>query len=60
MTEDIAAHIEFLRRYNAWRRDSGGLLQQPDPTKIGLAIDAVCNWVERKLTEEQACGGLGK
>ena len=41
-----AAIIKKLREYNLWRRGSDQLTQ-PNPTEIGLCLDAVCDIAER-------------
>jgi hypothetical protein len=46
-----AAIIAKLREYNLWRRGDNQLAQ-PNPTEIGLYIDAVCDIAERR--EENA------
>jgi hypothetical protein len=46
------AIIAKLREYNLWRRGSEQLAQ-PNPTEIGLCLDAVCD-VSEKLERERA------
>jgi hypothetical protein len=46
-----AAIIAKLREYNLWRRGSDQLAQ-PDPTEIGLCLDAVCDIAERLERDE--------
>ena len=41
--------IEFLRRYNEWRR--GADMDQPHPRYIGRSIDALCDHAERMERE---------
>ena len=38
--------IAFLRRYNHWRRGYQGI-EQPQPYKIGQALDTLCDHAER-------------
>ena len=48
--------IAFVRRYNAWRRGYQGI-EQPQPYKIGQALDALCDHaerLERELAAERA------
>lgn len=45
------AIIAMLRQYNLWRRGSDELAQ-PNPTEIGLCLDAVCD-VSEKLERER-------
>jgi hypothetical protein len=41
-----AEAIAFLRDYNRWRRGDDAI-QQPDPDKVGVAIDAACSYMEQ-------------
>jgi len=41
-----AEAIAFLREYNRWRRGDDAI-QQPDPDKVGEAIDAACTYMEQ-------------
>jgi hypothetical protein len=38
--------IEFLQRYNQWRRGDESI-EQPDPTEIGIAIDDAIKCIEQ-------------
>ncbi len=44
--------IKELREFNEWRR--GSECDMPDPKKIGLAIDAVCNIAEKAEQYEKS------
>ena len=46
-------YIKTLREYNEWRR--GSEIDQPDPKRIGEAIDALIAEVER-LRNISTCG----
>jgi len=45
--------VEFLRRYNRWRR-GGETLAMEDPKAIGNALDAICDLVETLQRERNA------
>lgn len=40
----ITEALDILENLNKWRR--GAEIPQPDPTKVGLAIDFVINFVK--------------
>lgn len=44
---DTAEAVAVLRAHNEWRRDDTGSLPMGDTLKIGVAIDALCDDVER-------------
>jgi hypothetical protein len=39
--------IEFLQRFNQWRRGDESI-EQPDPTEIGIAIDNAINLIKQR------------
>lgn len=41
-----AETADFLRLFNAWRRGDDDYMSQPDPRKLGLAIDAAVGHLE--------------
>lgn len=47
--------IEFLQRYNQWRRGDESI-EQPDPTEIGIAIDDTIKIIQKfdRLNESLA------
>jgi len=45
--------VEFLRRYNRWRRGDETLAME-DPKAIGNALDAICDLVETLQRERNA------
>ena len=49
----------FLRRYNEWRRDDEDI-SQFDVCKIGEAIDAAVEMIERSIKLEQALKATAK
>ena len=46
----ITEHINLLRRHNKWRRGDESV-EMPNPTELGIAIDAVCDAVEGLIAE---------
>lgn len=48
MTIDEAVII--LKQHNEWRRDKNypSVLVMPDPTELGIAIDVIVNYFEKK------------
>lgn len=57
---DLGKMVALLRQHNAWRRDNDGTIDMPNPTELGLAIDAVCeavcDAVEGLMSEQEAKG----
>ena len=51
------AIIAKLRQYNLWRRGSEQLAQ-PNPTEIGLCLDALCDIAERLERERDEARNL--
>ena len=45
--------LEFIKNYQAWRRDNEGTIPQPHPTEIGIALDKMIAYCEMcmKLNE---------
>ena len=52
MNKQTENALKLLKEYNAWRRDSEGKLQIPDPTEIGLALDCVIEALELAEIEQ--------
>ena len=48
----------ILRQFNEWRRDDDYILPQPDPYKIGEAIDAAVEMIESAEEERALCDKL--
>ena len=46
--------LEFIKNYQAWRRDNEGTITQPHPTEIGIALDKLIKYCEMcmKLNED--------
>ena len=45
--------LDFIKNYQAWRRDNEGTIPQPNPTEIGKALDRLIAYCElcMKLNE---------
>ena len=43
---NIKEAVELLKKYNLWRRDNNQVHEMPNPTQIGIAIDAVTEYFE--------------
>ncbi len=50
--------VATIRQFNAWRRDDAGDSKQPDPRKIGEALDLLCARVEAYEAVMQAASVL--
>ena len=48
----------ILRKFREWRRDDDYILPQPDPRKVGKAIDAAIEMIESAEEERALCDKL--
>jgi hypothetical protein len=46
--------LDFIKNFQAWRRDNEGTIPQPHPTEIGIALDKLIAYCEMcmKLNED--------
>ena len=49
MNEELKKACELLRYYQKWRRGGNG--EMPHPREVGIALDLVLDWVEKKLKD---------
>lgn len=51
--EELEKAVKLLKYHNEWRRDITGVLEMPNPTDVGKAIDLVTKHIENELQQKR-------